>query len=77
MTLQFSKGIIQKISKWRWFSFLKMQKKVCPKIKSYFNTIAFNSKKDIANDFGVPEAKIFQSSLTELIIQEFYSLKGY
>ena len=25
--IQFSKGIIQKISKWRWFSFLKMQKK--------------------------------------------------
>ena len=25
--MQFSKGIVQKISKWRWFSFLKMQKK--------------------------------------------------
>ena len=26
--IQFSKGSIQKISKWRWFSFLKMQKRV-------------------------------------------------
>ena len=38
--MQFSKGIVQKISKWRWFSFLKMQKKGLPKIKSFFNTIA-------------------------------------
>ena len=35
MTLQFSKGIVQKISKWRWFSFLKMQKKVAPKLKLF------------------------------------------
>lgn len=55
--MQFSKGIVQKISKWRWFSFLKMQKKVSQKLK-VFSTPSHNSKKDIANDFGVPEENI-------------------
>ena len=50
--LEFSKGIIQKISKWRWFSFLKMQKKVAPKLKA-ISTPSFNSKKDITIDFNV------------------------
>ena len=55
--IQFSKGIVQKISKWRWFSFLKMQKRVSRKLK-VFSTPSHNSKKDIANDFGVPEENI-------------------
>ena len=55
--MQFSRGIVQKISKWRWFSFLKMQKKVSQKLK-VFSTPSHNSKKDIANDFGVPEGNI-------------------
>jgi len=55
--IQFSKGIVQKISKWRWFSFLKMQKRVSRKLK-VFSTPSHNSKKDIANDFGVPEGNI-------------------
>ena len=55
--IQFSKGIMQKLSKWRWFSFLKMQKKVSQKLK-VFSTPSHNSKKDIANDFGVPEGNI-------------------
>ena len=55
--LEFSKGIIQKISKWRWFSFLKMQKKVAPKLKA-ISTPSFNSKKDIAKDFNVSSKNI-------------------
>ena len=55
--IQFSKGIIQKISKWRWFSFLKMQKRVSLKLK-VISTPSHNSKKDIANDFGVLERNI-------------------
>ena len=55
--LEFSKGIIQKISKWRWFSFLKMQKKVAPKLKA-ISTPSFNSKKDIAIDFNVSSKNI-------------------
>ncbi len=50
--IQFSKGIIQKISKWRWFSFLKMQKRVSQKLR-VISTPSHNSKKDIAKDFGV------------------------
>ena len=56
--LEFSKGIIQKISKWRWFSFLKMQKKVAPKLRA-ISTPSFNSKKDIAKDFNVLSKNIF------------------
>ena len=55
--VQFSRGIVQKISKWRWFSFLKMQKRVSQKLK-VFSTPSHHSKKDIANDFGVPEGNI-------------------
>jgi len=55
--MQFSKSIIQKISKWRWFSFLKMQKKVAPLIK-VISTPSINSKDDIVKDFNVLEKKI-------------------
>ena len=55
--LRFSKGIIQKISKWRWFSFLKMQKKVAIQLK-VISSPSDNSKKDIAKDFGVPKKNI-------------------
>ena len=55
--IQFSKGIIQKISKWRWFSFLKMQRKVAPKL-NVISTPSHNSKKDIAKDFNVSIKKI-------------------
>ena len=55
--IQFSKSIIQKISKWRWFSFLKMQKRVSLKLK-VISTPSHNSKKDIAKDFGVFESNI-------------------
>ena len=55
--MQFSKGIIQKISKWRWFSFLKMQKKVAPFMK-VISTPSINSKDDIVKDFNVSRKKI-------------------
>ena len=55
--IQFSKGIIQKLSKWRWFSFLKMQKRVSLKLK-VISTPSHNSKKDIVRDFGVLEKNI-------------------
>ena len=55
--IKFSKGMIQKISKWRWFSFLKMQKKVSLELK-VISTPSHNSKKDITKDFGVLEKNI-------------------
>ena len=55
--IQFSKGIVQKISKWRWFSFLRMQKKVAPFIKA-ISTPSINSKNDIVKDFNVSKKKI-------------------
>ena len=55
--IQFSKGIIQKISKWRWFSFLKMQKEVAPLMK-VISTPSINSKNDIVKDFNASRSKI-------------------
>jgi len=55
--IQFSKGIIQRLSKWRWFSFLKMQKKVAPQLK-VISTPSLNSKKDIAKDLNVSSKNI-------------------
>ena len=56
--IQFSKGIIQKLSKWRWFSFLRMQKKVAPQIK-VISTPSLNSKNDIEKDFNVNKENIY------------------
>ena len=56
--IQFSRGIMQKLSKWRWFSFLKMQKLVAPKL-NMIATPSHNSKKDIEKDFGVSSKNIF------------------
>tara|TARA_B100000287_G_scaffold397842_1_gene414781 strand:+ start:1248 stop:2492 length:1245 start_codon:yes stop_codon:yes gene_type:complete len=55
--LQFSKGMIQNLSKRRWFSFLKMQKKVAPRLK-VISTPSLNSKKDIEKDFNVPSKNV-------------------
>ena len=55
--IKFSKSLIQKISKWRWFSFLKMQKKVAPLMK-VISTPSINSKDDIVKDFNVSRKKI-------------------
>ena len=56
--IQFSKGIIQKLSKWRWFSFLRMQKKVAPQI-NVISTPSLNSKNDIEKDLNVIKENIF------------------
>ena len=56
--IQFSNGIIQKLSKWRWFSFLRMQKKVAPQI-NVISTPSLNSKNDIEKDFNVIRENIF------------------
>ena len=55
--MQFSKSIIQKISKWRWFSFLKMQIKVAPLMK-VISTPSINSRDDIVKDFNVSRKRI-------------------
>jgi glycosyltransferase involved in cell wall biosynthesis len=53
----FSKGVIQKLSKWRWFSFLKMQKKVASNL-NVISTPSHNSMGDIEKDFKVARDKI-------------------
>ncbi len=47
-----SKNIIYKISRYRWYSFLKMQKKVAPKLRNIL-TVSESSKRDIIADFKV------------------------
>jgi glycosyltransferase involved in cell wall biosynthesis len=55
--LKFARGLVQRLSKMRWFSFLKMQKKVAKQIKVVV-TPSLNSKKDIHHDFKVPMQNI-------------------
>ena len=55
--LKFARGLVQRLSKMRWFSFLKMQKKVAKQIKVVV-TPSLNSKQDIHNDFKVPMQNI-------------------
>ena len=55
--LKFAKGFLQRVSKMRWFSFLKMQKKVAKQINVVV-TPSLNSKQDIHNDFKVPMRNI-------------------
>ena len=55
--LKYAKGILQRMSKIRWFSFLKMQKKVAKEINVVV-TPSSNSKQDIHKDFKVPISRI-------------------
>ena len=55
--VQFSKGILQRLSKWRWYSFLGMQRNVAKHL-SVIATPSISSKKDIIKDFGVSASKI-------------------
>ena len=55
--LKFAKGILQRISKIRWYSFLKMQKSSAKKINVVV-TPSMNSKEDIHIDFQVPMENI-------------------
>ena len=55
--LKFARGLVQRLSKIRWFSFLKMQKKVAKQIKVVV-TPSLNSKQDIHHDFKVPMQNI-------------------
>ena len=55
--LQSSSSFMYKLSRHRWYSFLKMQKKVAPQLKKIV-TPSFNSLKDIASDFSVKKENI-------------------
>ena len=55
--LQSSKKIKYRISRHRWYSFLKMQKKVAPKIRTII-TPSKNSKKEIIKEFRCKENSI-------------------
>ena len=55
--LIYSNGYIQRFFKKRWYSFLKMNKKVAPKLKKII-TVSLNSKKDIAIDFKTDPKRI-------------------
>ena len=52
-----SKNIIYKLSRYRWYSFLKMQKKVAPKFRNIL-TVSESSKRDIIADFKVSSNNI-------------------
>ena len=55
--LETNKSFIYRLSRLRWYSFLKMQKQVAPKIKNIV-TPSLSSKRDIAREFKVNEKNI-------------------
>jgi glycosyltransferase involved in cell wall biosynthesis len=55
--LQSNSGFIYRLSRHRWYSFLKMQKRVAPQLKKIV-TPSINSLKDIASDFNVNKENI-------------------
>ena len=52
-----NKKILYRLSRHRWYAFLKMQKKVAPKINTII-TPSHNSLKDISKDFNCDASKI-------------------
>ena len=52
-----SNKLLYKFSRYRWYSFLKMQKKVAPKISNII-TPSINSLKDISKDFNCDPSRI-------------------
>ena len=52
-----SNKLLYKFSRYRWYSFLKMQKKVAPKINNII-TPSINSLKDISKDFNCDPSRI-------------------
>ena len=55
--LETSNKFLYRLSRKRWYSFLKMQKKVAPKLRSII-TPSNNSKEDIADDFSCSKKNI-------------------
>jgi glycosyltransferase involved in cell wall biosynthesis len=55
--LQSSRSFMYRLSRHRWYSFLKMQKRVAPQLKTIV-TPSINSLKDIASDFNVNKKNI-------------------
>ena len=55
--LETSNKFLYRLSRKRWYSFLKMQKKVAPKLRSII-TPSKNSKEDIADDFSCSKKNI-------------------
>jgi len=55
--LQSNNGFMYRLSRHRWYSFLKMQKRVAPKLKTIV-TPSINSLEDIAIDFNVNKENI-------------------
>ena len=55
--LRSSSSFIYRLSRHRWYSFLKMQKKVAPQLKAIV-TPSINSLRDIASDFNVNKKNI-------------------
>jgi glycosyltransferase involved in cell wall biosynthesis len=56
--LQSSCSFIYRLSRHRWYSFLKMQKRVAPQLKTIV-TPSINSLKDIESDFNVNKKNIY------------------
>lgn len=69
-----AKGFLKKMKVRRWYSFLKMQKRVVGKLP-YIITVSQASRQDIGNDFNIPRAR-FRVVPNGINTDHFYPLPG-
>jgi len=55
--LQAAPWVMKKLGVWRWYSFLRMQKKVAPRMRAVI-TPSESSRRDIVREFGVDPARV-------------------
>ena len=72
-----NKNLIYRFSRHRWYSFLRMQKKVAPLLKNIL-TPSHNSKKDIIKDFKVkPEnVSVIHNAVDSSIFRPYPNIKN-
>ncbi|MCP3944214.1 MAG: glycosyltransferase family 4 protein [Desulfobacteraceae bacterium] len=73
LAIQSTRSYLQKLKILRWYSFIGMQKQVARKLKTII-TVSDSSKKDIAKEFKVPEAK-FKTIPIGIDTNNFYPLE--
>lgn len=73
LAVQSTPSFLKKLKALRWYSFIRMQKRVAKKL-SHIITVSDSSKKDIAKEFNIPESK-FKTIPIGIDTDSFYPLE--
>lgn len=73
LAVQNTTSFLKKLKALRWYSFIRMQKRVAKKL-SHIITVSNSSKKDIAKEFNIPESK-FKTIPIGIDTDNFYPLE--